>query len=74
MSKESYIDRYEAFIEEVSNERDSYTDDDWKDADEKYEKYNKEWYDKFESELSWKEKLKITKYSTQYNIYRYSPF
>lgn len=72
-TKESYLEKYEAFMDKVAEERDTYSDDDWKDADEKYEQFNEEWYDKFESELSWKEKLTLTKYSTQYNFYRYSP-
>jgi hypothetical protein len=72
-SKESYLEKYEAFMDKVAEERDTYSDEDWKEIDEEYEQFNEEWYKKFEDELTWKEDLTLTKYSAQYNFYRYSP-
>ena len=72
-SKESYLEDYKEFIEKVSNENDSYSEDDWAETDETFEKYNEEWYNKFEPELSISEKLTITKYNAEYKIYRFIP-
>lgn len=72
-SKESYLKSYEAFIEKVSEKGDNYTDEDWKDIDEDYKKFNEEWYNKFKDELSLTEKLTISKYSVQYTFYRHKP-
>jgi hypothetical protein len=72
-SKESYLKRYEAFIEKVSEKGDNYTDEDWKDMDEDYKQLNEEWYNKFKDELSLTEKLTVKKYSVQYTFYRNKP-
>ena len=72
-SKESYLEEYKEFIEKVSDENDSYSEDDWAETDETFEKYNEEWYNKFEPELSFSEKLTITKYNAEYKIYRFIP-
>lgn len=72
-SKESYLEDYKEFIEEVSNENDTYSDEDWEEADEQFEKFNEEWYAKFEEELSFTEKITVTKYNAEYKIYRFVP-
>lgn len=70
ISKESYMERYKEFIDEVKKESGEYDDDDWAKADEKYLKYSEEWYLKFESELTMKDEVKIASWNVQYNALR----
>lgn len=72
-SKEAYLEDYKEFIDEVSDENDTYSEDKWKDIDEKFDKFNEEWYEKFEDELSFTEKLTVAKYNAEYKIYKYVP-
>ena len=69
-SKESYLEKYDKFITEVSEKGTKYTEKDWKKADEKYKKFNEDWYDRFKEDLTWQEKLTTTKYTVQYTYNR----
>ena len=69
-SKESYLEKYDKFISEVSEKGADYTDKDWKKADERYQKFNEDWYDRFKEDLTWQEKATTVKYTLQYNYYR----
>lgn len=66
-SKEKYFEKYKSFIDEVNTDYKTYTDDHWTKIEEKYNKFNNEWYQKFEPELLFKEKLTVYKYQYQYN-------
>ncbi len=69
-SKEKYMERLQSFIEEVSLEHKTYTPEDWAKIDEKYEKFAGEWYQKFESELTFTEELKVQKHKLKYAFYK----
>lgn len=71
MTKESYLKDYKDFISEVCSENSNYTEKDWKNADEKFQKYSKEWYNKFKDEILLKEQIVLAKYQVQYNLYKY---
>jgi hypothetical protein len=73
-TKEAYLKKFESFIDDVSNERNNYTSEDWKEADKKYKQFNEELFDKFEDQLTFSEKATIYKYRVQYNAYKFSPF
>lgn len=66
-SKEKYFEKYQSFIEEIKTSHKTFTDDQWVEVDAKYDKLNNEWYQKFEPELLFKEKLIIYIYQYQYN-------
>ena len=68
--KESYVKDFGAFIEEVRNDADSYSDKDWEKADKKFEKYTGDIYEKFAEELTADEKMEIAKYQTTYSSLR----
>jgi len=72
-SKESYLEKYDKFISEVSVKGDKYTDKDWSKADEEYKKFSEDWYDHFKDDLTWQEKLTTTKYTVQFSYYRNKP-
>jgi len=69
-SKESYLEKYEKFISEISEQSAEYTEKEWLKADEKYKKFNEDWYDRFKEDLTWQEKLTITKYTVKYEYNR----
>ena len=69
-TKESYLEDYEEFISTIDKESENYTDEDWINIEEKYNKFNGEWYDKFEDELTWKEQIVIYKYQSQFYFFK----
>lgn len=69
-SKESYLEEYKEFIAEVSKNSGNYTEQDWKNIDEKYEKFTGEWHDKFKDDFILKDNIILTKYEVQYNLYK----
>ena len=69
-SKEKYMDRYVSFLDEVSQEYKDYTPKDWEEMDEKFDKLNGEWYQKYAQELSFKDELKLQGYKMKYAYYR----
>jgi uncharacterized protein YdcH (DUF465 family) len=69
-SKESYLEDYKEFITEISENNANYTEEDWKNKDEKYEKFTGEWYEKFKDDFIWKDNILLTKYEFQYNLYK----
>lgn len=65
-SKEQYMERYKAFIEKVSKDCSSYTDEDWQNVDQKFDLYKVEYYELFKSELTYSEKLTLVGYNLAY--------
>jgi hypothetical protein len=59
-------------MNDVSTNRINYNDQDWKDADDKFKKFDVEWFKKFQNDLSFSEKATIYKYNLQYVVYRNS--
>ncbi len=58
-SKESYMEKFESFVERVEQNHKKYTRKDWEWADERFEKYNTEWYRKFRDDLTLEDQIKI---------------
>jgi hypothetical protein len=59
MSKESYLEKFDDFITDVSENYKSYDEKDWEKVTEKYEKFSGEWYDKFSDQFTLKDQIKI---------------
>lgn len=70
MSKESYMERYADFVNEVGQNASNYNEKEWARQDEMCDKYTNEWYEKFEAELTTSEKLRIASYEVKYYYYR----
>lgn len=64
------MEKYVSFLDEVSQEYKNYTPKDWERMDVKFEKFNGEWYRKYEQELSFKDELKLQAYKMKYAYYR----
>ena len=65
-SKESYVKDFKKFIEKVEAAGSDYTEEDWKKADEKFETFTGDRYEKFSSELTIDEQVEITKLKATY--------
>lgn len=69
-SKETYINRFEKFVERIEKEHEKYESKDWKWADSQFEKFSEEWYDIYREELSLREKLQVQTLVIRYETLR----
>jgi hypothetical protein len=69
-SKETYLRDYEKFINKISIEEQSFSENDWKSIELKFNNFNSVWYEDYSSELTIAERLKVTKLHGQYLYYR----
>lgn len=67
-SKESYLEDYGKFINDVTEENKNYTDKQWVEMDEKQDKFTGEWYDKFEEDFTFQDLIVLKKNEFQYNF------
>ncbi|MCX4328692.1 MAG: hypothetical protein OSJ45_15645 [Lachnospiraceae bacterium] len=70
MSKDSYMEKYSDFVEEVAQNASDYTEKDWEKKDGNYQKYSDKWYKKFHNEFTASDKLLLTAYKVKYSYYR----
>jgi type II secretory pathway component GspD/PulD (secretin) len=70
MSKESYLEKYDDFVTDVSENYKSYSEKDWKKATQKHENFSGKWYETFENEFSLKDQIKIKANQTKWYYYR----
>lgn len=69
MSKESYMKRYEAFMDEVAANYSTYTPEQWADKTEEFDRLSGEWYRKYKAEMSFREKVVVGAYQVKYAYY-----
>lgn len=67
-SKESYLEDYGKFMNDVAEEKKHFTDKQWAELDEKHEKFTGEWYDKFEEDFTFQDLIVLKKNEFQYNF------
>lgn len=70
MSKDSYMEKYSDFVEEVAQNASGYTEKDWEKKDGMYQKYSDTWYKKYQMELTTSEKILLAGYKVKYSYYR----
>lgn len=70
MSKESYLQNFEKFVERVKKNHQNYNAKDWKYADSVYDKYCNNWYRKYEDDFTVQEKLEVVKLKLLYQNYK----
>ena len=58
---------YKRFVDEVATSYKNFSADDWRKANETFDRFNNEWYNKFKHEFSIEDKLRITGYQVKYN-------
>jgi hypothetical protein len=69
-SKESYMEKFGAFIAEVSDNYKTYDDKAWEKQTEKYSKFSGEWYDKFKDKFTLKDQIAIKANQAKWYYYR----
>lgn len=69
-SKDSYLQDFEKFVDRVKKHHKDYNKKDWKWADSMFEKYSKDWYQKFKNDLTTEEKLEVVKLKLLYRNYK----
>lgn len=70
VSKDSYMEKYSDFVEDVGRNASDYTEMDWEEKDEQHHKYSDKWYKKFQNEFTASDKLLLTGYKVKYSYYR----
>ena len=58
-NKEAYLKKFENFVNRIEKNSGDYNDQDWKWADNQFEKYRSTWYDEFRDDLTAEEKLNV---------------
>lgn len=69
-TKEAYLKQFESFVENVGEDYHDYSKNDWKYANERFQKFSKEWHVKFEDDFTLKEKLKVAGLIVKYKSYK----
>ena len=69
-SKESYIEKFERFVDRVEQNHTKYNDKDWEWSDSQFKKYNKDWYLKFSDEFTLSDQIKIKSLIIRYHSYK----
>lgn len=70
MSKESYLSQYEDLVKEAGDVFRDCSQSKWASLEKRYEKFSTEYYQKFEHELTGKEKFKIIGLEAKFVGYR----
>lgn len=69
MNKNSYMEQYCNFINDVAENYQTYSDAKWVKVAAKYNDFSEKWYVKFENQLSVKEKVLVAGYNVKFNYY-----
>lgn len=67
-TREKYLEQYKLFMDQVTENSINYSEQDWRNADKKYARFNNEWYNKYKDDFTWKEKMLIADYKVRYNM------
>lgn len=69
-SKESYLEKFESFVDRVEQNHKKYNDKDWEWSDSQFEKYNNDWYLKFRDDFTLSDQIKIKSLIIRYHSYK----
>ncbi len=69
-SKESYLQRFESFVDRIETNHKKYNEKDWKWADSQFARYNGDWYLKFGDEFTLSDQIKIKSLIIRYHSYK----
>lgn len=71
-TKEVYLSDYASFIDQIQEEYQVYTVEDWETIDKKCKMFNGQWHDLFDQEFTFSDELRILKFQSQYNFLKSS--
>jgi hypothetical protein len=69
-TKEAYIENFEQFVDNVEVNYKTYDEGDWKEANEKFEKFTGEWYSKFENDFTLSDEIVIKGLEARFYIFK----
>lgn len=69
-SKESYLAKFEKFVDRVEENHEKYNDKDWEWTDSQFNKFNGEWYLKYRNEFNLSDQIKIKSLIIRYHSYK----
>lgn len=69
-SKESYLEKFEHFVDRVKKNHEQYNKKDWTWADSQFEKYHNDWYLKYRDEFTLSDQIKIKSLIIRYHSYK----
>lgn len=69
-SKESYLEKFESFVDRVEQNHKKYNNKDWEWSDSQFEKYNSDWYLKFSDDFTLSDQIKIKSLIIRYHSYK----
>lgn len=52
LNKDSYLKQFDAFVTKVEQNADKYSHDDWDDADDRFEDFTEDYYERFADKLT----------------------
>ncbi len=67
LNKEDYLERYQRFMDDVSKDYRFFTSEQWQKANEQFELFSNEWYNKYRNQLTLEEKMRLAGYKVKYN-------
>ena len=70
LSKVSYMNKFDSFVSEVSENHKRYSDKDWEKKTKTYKKFSGKWYNKFKPDFTIKDEIAIKAYQVKFNYYR----
>lgn len=70
-SKGQFLSRYDSFMENVKENHDDFSENQWEAKDEQLEEMLDDWYPEFEDDLTRKERSKVWSKAMQYAVYRH---
>jgi hypothetical protein len=69
-SKDSYLEKFESFVDRVEQNHKKYNHSDWEWADHQFEKYNSVWYLKFKDDFTLSDQIEIKSLMIRYYSYK----
>ena len=69
--KESYMERFDAFITEVSQNHRTFSDRDWERRTEQFQRFSREWHEKFRDEFTWQDNIAIARKRATWHFFRH---
>lgn len=69
-SKKMYVASYDRFMKKVEKRQNDFTQKEWKELDEKFERFSGECFEKHREDLTTKERKRIMKYNFEYVLIR----
>ena len=70
LSKVNYMNKFDSFVTEVSENHKRYSDKDWEKKTKKYKKFSGKWYNKFKPDFTLKDEIAIKAYQVKFNYCR----